>query len=172
MLTIVNILFDICFLRRGPQHLPRSMVLAVAVTVLYVGGSLLLDFLTGETRSSLLRALVYTGLAFLLLLMILRWRTLSDRLIQTWTAYAGCGVLVSAAVTPLAWALGRAQDQQLDPNPLGTLVFLFLFFWSFVIDAHILRNSLNVSFSVGFLYATLIFAVLSTARFLLFTPAP
>lgn len=172
MLTIVNILFDICFLKRGPQHLPRSLVLACMTTALYLAASLLLDFLTGDTRSSLPRAMVYTGLSFSLVMGILRWRDLHDRLVQTWTAYAGCGVLVSAAVTPLAWSLGRAHDQQLEPDPLSTSVFLFLFFWSFVIDAHILRNALAVTFSVGFLYATLIFAVLSAARFLLFTPTP
>ena len=70
-------------------------------------------------------------------------------------------------VLPLDLSM-RSGPEPLRPDPLTAIVFLFLLVWSFVVDAHIFRHALNVSFTAGFALATLTFAVLALIRSLVF----
>lgn len=144
--ALINGFLDVCLLRQSPAILPSSRALAVVTTVVFLSLSLTSEFFGGRADYFPARSLLVLGLSFLIVAGMLTIRGVSSRLTQTWTAYTGCGALVSLTLLPLSLT-APAADQQV--NPLTALLILFLLLWSVVIDAHIYRHALSISFAAG-----------------------
>ncbi len=164
MTSLLGILVDICMLRKGPQHLPASSALtalAIAVSVLM---GVWVEAVVGAEHL-LTRPLASTLASLAFVLVLLNLRGVPARFRQTYTAFAGAGALLTLVFVPIVWSLTQSQQAL---NPIASLAFWCLTVWSFIIDAHIFRHALSVSFTVGFLFATVAFALIATLRYLLF----
>ncbi|MDJ0654164.1 MAG: hypothetical protein QNJ40_08430 [Xanthomonadales bacterium] len=164
---LFNVVFDICLLRRGPQHLPTSITLALTALLVYLASGILIETV-GQSEQAVARPLVSTLISTLVVYMILRGYGLQERFVQTWTAFASAGALISLVFVPILWSLNQAAATDSPSSPITALGFIFLVVWSFVVDAHIFRNALSSSFTVGFFFATLAFAVVTLSRYLIF----
>ncbi len=147
MKSLLSQLIDLCLLRRGPQDLPFSPILArnliiagVALDLLYAS---LLDFPQALPRIALSLAML---LAAPWLLLSVRQRR--ERYLQTLTALAGSSLIVAAVSLPLA--LYSADLPPLLPGATptpGQLAFgwlsLILVSWKLVINSHIYRHALD-----------------------------
>ncbi|MEM1091259.1 MAG: hypothetical protein AAGI67_12820 [Pseudomonadota bacterium] len=163
---LINGFVDICLLRRSPADLPASQGLAVVTTGVY----LLLDLIAGRIVSPAhfpTQSLVSLLLSLLALTIILRLAGMGARFTQTWTAFTGCGALIYLVVLPLHLSIPHTTEAT-PVDPLTGIAFLFLLAWSFVVEAHIFRHALNVTFTAGFALATLTFALLAVIRALIF----
>ncbi len=163
---LINGFVDICMLRRSPADLPASQGLAIVATTLY----LTLDMIASRIVSPAhfpTQSLVGLLLSVLTVMIILRLAGMGPRFTQTWTAFMGCGALIYLVVLPLHLSIPQSADSA-PVDPLTGIVFLFLLAWSFVVDAHIFRHALNVTFTAGFALATLTFALLAVIRALMF----
>lgn len=147
----VRTVADLCRLRGGPQDLPHSPPLLAALVV----ASIVLDGLTGgllgnagdALAHSMLAAAVVLGLAWVELAV----RGHSARYVQTATALAACGIVVSLAQLPLALLIELPKDdaavQELARDPLQVLLRWFLLaslVWQVLVNATILHQAVEI----------------------------
>jgi hypothetical protein len=156
MSRLITIWLDICLLRAGPQDLPASQTLLGLSVSSYVVVSLLLSLPAYPVGTAVLAAVLDLGLlsafAAALLYLFGKWA----RLPQTLTALTGTGALLGLLALPLVTVLFQGSEK----SPLAgfaALFWLFLFGWSLLVVAHIMRHALAIAFpyaiGVSVLYA-------------------
>jgi len=155
---------DICQLRRGPQDLPYSPLLLTAVCVATLLLQLAIAELFGVAGDTLLAGII--GLAFNLgvLHLVLTLRGLGNRFVQTALAWFGCAMFFTLLLLPVMLLTGvpPVSPEQVTPGQgLVALLALPILGWWLVVDAHILRQGLNLTFLGGLAVALIwIFAEL------------
>lgn len=153
MRSLVLNLLDVMRLRTGPQSLPSGWGFTVLFSLLYLSQGFLADQILQETESAP-RGLVAVSIQFLVTYLLLNFRRMNARLPQTITALAGTGVLFGAISIIL-----MLQARPGNAQPLLALVWLAVFLWSLAVDAHIYRQAMSTTMSVGILIAVLIFGL-------------
>lgn len=144
--------WDICLLRKGPEEVPYSPLLLVLM--------LLFGYLLDNVRINLLlpdlTPLQLAGILFLhtLLMLLLTVALLSlfgyrSRIIQTLTALAGTGVILSALILPFDYITS------LNPQhfTMASIIVLFVQIWSLAIVGFILSRALSVHRLTGVIIA-------------------
>ena len=152
MRSLLHLLGAICLLRRGPQDLPHSPRLLLGVCAL----SLMLQWaiaqalgVTGDTLGAGIVALAF-NLGILFFLLSLRRRT--HRFVQAGLALISCALLFSLLSLPIALLAGGHPPTPDNITPLQIvlgLIALPLVVWKIVVDAHILRHSMDLPFLAG-----------------------
>ncbi|GMV31842.1 MAG: hypothetical protein AMXMBFR59_39670 [Rhodanobacteraceae bacterium] len=151
MPSLLAILRDILFLRRGPQDLPYSptglVIAAIAsVFVSYWATALLLPKQPDLLPRVLAALLLHIGLLYLLL-NALQHRA---RFVQTALASLLGDVLFTGVVLPLLPIFeplsrsGATPDSVTPAAALASLLFLAFGIWRIVVDAHIVRQALEI----------------------------
>jgi hypothetical protein len=153
MIRLPQQLLQLIAFRMGPQDLPRGWNTAALMVLLYVALGMLADSMLQLGNSSL-RSLCSIGLQILAITLLLRLRGHAERLAQTITAAAGTGCLFGLmSIVLLAQTTG-------GPLPAGlATLWLGLFVWSLMVDAHIYRSALSITMSMGVLIAVMLFAL-------------
>ena len=145
MSQLITILLNICLLRAGPQDLPASQTLLGLTMSSYVLISLLLSLPGYPAGTAILVAALDLGLlgAFAAALMYFfgKWA----RLQQTLTALTGTGTLLGLLALPVVHLLFQGQEENRLAG-VAALFWLFLFGWSLLVVAHIIRHALSISF--------------------------
>jgi len=138
---------DLCLLRGGPQDLPWSPGLLVAL----LAAGTALDVLVGNALDgdgnalarSLLSSLVVLGLCWVALAM----RDLRNRFVQTATALAATGIVFTLLQGGLLWLGGPFPDAAAALTPTQTIVGWLLFallLWQIAVTAHIVRHAADM----------------------------
>lgn len=158
---------DLCLFRSGPDGLPYSprllVALLVACAVVQVAFELHNDARHGVVAASLLGGLAVIGTVF----VVLRGRDKSERFVQTTSALAAVKLLFDLIVYPLTLLLPLKQilAHPTDPNGLTgpqTLVMLViaaLGIWQLCIWISILRRALEIPLAGGVLVFLLLLFV-------------
>lgn len=159
-MTILQLFFDICLFRRGPQDLPASTLFLVLVLVV----NALVGLVILAMESSLDRAILefLTGTA---MLVVFSWIVLSaaskgERMKQTVTALLGADTVISCMALPLlAWVSARQNVG------LASFFLVGLMLWSVSVAAHVYRHALSSSYmyalALTILYFSLSFQVMA-----------
>ena len=158
MPEFVKLIWDICCLRRGPQDLPYAPALLVVVCVLFVAIQQIASWLLGLEHETLSAAVVSLLLNLGVLLLLLNVRNLRSRFVQAATALLGCALLFFLINIPIALMFGAPPQNAGNVAPLQMLAALLalpLLVWKLLVDAHVLRHSLNVPFLAGVALAVL-----------------
>jgi hypothetical protein len=150
---------DICLLRRGPQDLPYSIPLLVAVAA----GCVALQLGVAIARNLPLKGVLAGAVLWLLaslgaLNLILNLRGLRNRFVQAGTALLGCAFVFTLLSMPIALLVGEPPTAPEQMTPLQVLigiVSLPLLVWKIVVDAHVFRHSFDVPFLSGIVIALL-----------------
>jgi hypothetical protein len=143
---------DLCQLKRGPEDMPYSPALLVAL----VAASVVLDVATGAVfggDDALAHSLVSTALVLALAWAALHVRKLGNRYVQTASALVACGLVFSLLVLPLGWLAHPMPEAANALTPLQVLLgwaVLALFVWNLVVFAHIMRRALEAPFGLAF----------------------
>jgi hypothetical protein len=144
-------LLDMLRLRSGPQEMPSGWTLAIAMSLAYIAQGFIADHILADTDGAP-RTLLAVGVQFAVIAILLNFRSYTSRLPQTLIALAGTGFifgLLSLAI------LTRVDPSKSQPDL--ALIYLGLFGWSLVVDAHIYRQALSTKMGFGVLLAVLIF---------------
>lgn len=139
-------------LRGGPQNLPESWPLTIALVATY----LVQNLITGqqlEDEYAGAKSLVAISLQITVLVVLLSWRKCTERFAQTLGALAMVGIVFNA----ITWGLLNLMDTP-PIEPILALTWLSVFIWSLFVDAHIYRQALSVSLSMGMLITVLTLA--------------
>ena len=162
MVEFLQLLRDILWLRRGPQDVPHSVPLLVAVCIGDIGLQwALVQFLSiddGSLPLSLIQLAILLGLVYL----ILAARGLSNRFVQTATTLQTCSIVFTLLVVPALLVLSGNPKLATPPTPMQSLFLLATMpvaIWKFIVDAHIFRHALALTFARGVGMAAAWFAV-------------
>ena len=152
MHAIVNPFIQICLLRQGPQDLPTSGILLTIALAAYTVMSIVWSKISLNATSALLSGLLDTVLLVVLSGALLYAQRRKARLIQTLTALAGTGAIITLIALPISGWL-HATDQAAGEGSLALLLLLILTGWSLAVAGHIFRNALSVPYFLGLVLA-------------------
>jgi hypothetical protein len=153
--ALFSAFLQIAMRRAGPDCLPASFFLLVAVAATYA----LAQFVTGWVGYGfqprlILAVLVDLGLSAAFTGVVLRIGGQAARYTQTLTALFGTGVILTLANLPFGMWLDAVPEG--SPQPAFALAaVLGLLFWSVMIGGHIYARALSASSAVGLLIAVL-----------------
>ena len=153
LLPLLKTLFDIALLRKGPQHIPDSLLvfgMAVGLWLFALLAGIVLvssidetDFFPEIVRVAALMA-VYSGIVFV--------AGYGSRIVPTLTAIIGCGALLSVLYAILYSALGPIIGQDF----LNLMILSFVL-WSLSIKGHIIASAISTKWYLGALIAVAVF---------------
>jgi hypothetical protein len=153
---LFSIFFDICRFKLGPQDLPASSLLLKITLLFYmmVGG--ILSLLQSSVKEALLSTLLEATMMVLLVSSLLYFTHLSTRIVQTLTALAGTGTIITILSIPLVDWFEQAKLAQQDLT-LPIILILCFMWWNFAVYAHILRQALEVNLSTSLIVTMVIY---------------
>ena len=158
MLALLQTLFDIIRLRKGPDALPRSSVLLAIVVAFWLFIDILAGVILPAFGRSSISGLAISTLGIIIYAFVATLYGRSARIMQMLTALIGCGAVLGLAVT---LTIGVAlQLQGLDVVAiLSVLAVWSITLFSIVVDGHILSRTLDKPQLHGVIIAFLIFAL-------------
>lgn len=149
---LLAFVLDVCLLRRGPEDAPAHPYAAASAVVINFA-LLTWTFARNGAEIPVLPAAQVTLVPLLVIWMFLNASGRPERFPQTiFTVYG-----VSFFMNLVATALLLINDPDAPLGLLAALIYLSVFVWSFVVDAHILRRALSSSFALGMLLAVLLY---------------
>ena len=167
MVPVSRIFWEICRLKANPQDLPRRIYLLLFVILAGIvidsfSSSILIPKLTHIKVVQII--VLYNLILLSSVYVLLKLLGYSERGIQTITAIAGSGVLISLVLLPALLMLNTAEDA------VKSFAILILIdnAWRIAVNAHIYRHALSVSLLIAMILSVsyLLFSVL-IADFLL-----
>ena len=163
VLTLIKTLLEIAFLRKGPEAIPRSMVLLTFVTALW----LVIVAISAASYDSdegiamwldLVLAAVGVGLYVFMIFVFDK----SDRLLQAVTAILGCNAVISSAAIIARYVLVDIMNVE-STIVLSELMLL----WSILIEGHIIARTIERQWMLGIVMAIAVFIAQLQVLFLL-----
>jgi peptidoglycan biosynthesis protein MviN/MurJ (putative lipid II flippase) len=168
--VLLQLFWDICRFRRGPQHVPASDALMTLVLVNYALVGLLVLSFDYDAPQAMTATLADVMFMYLSTFAILTMFGHKDRLRQTLTAYAGCGALYNIAVIPILWWLGSARDANAD-LAVPAMLLQVLTIWALCVNARILQQAIETTLVNAFLLSLALVAInLQIVRLVLPSP--
>jgi hypothetical protein len=160
MPPFLQLIRDICLLRRGPQDLPYSPTLLAAVLAVALALELAVAYVRGKPLDAAFAgALLELAFTLGMLHLVLTLRSLRNRFVQAATALLACALVFELLGLPTLLLFGGEPPRAgtaLTPLQLVVSMFLLpLAIWSIVVQAHVLRHSFDVPFASGVVIAIL-----------------
>jgi hypothetical protein len=130
MIQLLRMFVDIAIWRRGPQDLPTSVGLLWVVGGCYLLASAVQAAVRSWTPgSTILLLAIDLGMQALWLWSVLAFYSRRERFLQTFTAFIGVNVLLTAldiAITSVSGALGLPVTSSGNPWPFISLMIMLL----------------------------------------------
>ena len=153
MLPLIQTLFDIALLRKGPQNIPRSSILLIFAILLWLGGLLCqLALIPQIDESDFMLELFSLLIGVTCYAMVVIAFGQAPRLTQTLTAILGCGALMAFVFTVIYVILNAIGSPILMLIAVWTLVL-----WSISIKGHIVASAINSHWYAGLAIAVSVF---------------
>jgi hypothetical protein len=157
LLPFLQTLFDIALLRKGPEHIPRSVVILLMAITLWLFSALaalaLIDrFDEGDFFLEIFSALIAVA-CYSAIVVLARQ---GPRLTQTISAIIGCGALLT-----LVFVAAYALLRPFIGAGLMTLVAWSILLWSVSVKGHIIASAINRHWYIGMTIAVTVFVIQS-----------
>jgi hypothetical protein len=166
LLPFLQTLFDIALLRKGPQHIPRSIALLLLSIALWLFAVLTQITLIAQIDEAHFGLEVFSALVGITCYsMIIVGFAQAPRLTQTITALLGCGALL-ALVFVAAYKLLEFVGSPI----LVLLVVWTIVLWSIAIKGHIIATTINRHWYIGLAIAVGIFVLQHIVHHLITAP--
>ena len=155
IIALARAMWQICTLRRGPQDLPASSMLMVLMLLLNAVASATLETIEIPATSAVMAAVIDAVVVVILIRVLLQATGRHNRFLQTVTAIAGTGLVLSFFALPVvAWLAASVERRQDIGIPM--LLWLAVFGWNLLVIAHVLRHAIDSNLVVGFVLAVAI----------------
>lgn len=157
MKAIVQLYWQICRMKAGPEQVPAAAALTALTLLVYA----LINFVARVGIGEL--SVAYAGVSFLvitgfwaaLVYSVLTFKRLGSRFQQTFTAALGTDVVLSCLSLPLVIIAGRFPEE----SPIVSLAaafWLVIFIWDVLVKGFIFHRAFNVSPLLGNLFSLMI----------------
>lgn len=156
--AIINPFVQICLLRQGPQFLPNSVILLAIALTAHTVMSILLANVSLSVFSAVFSGIVDTTLLVVLTVTLLYVQRRNARVIQTVTALAGTGAIITFVALPISGWLHGA-DPSAGEGGFALLLLLILTGWSLAVAGHIFRHALSVPYFLGLILAVVFYGI-------------
>jgi len=153
MLALVETLFAIIRLKKGPDAIPYSWFLCLITMTMWLFAGLAMTAMTEELGEADFLLGTFTGVAGLACyasIIVLSGHT--PRLLQTVTAILGCGAVLS-----LLFIVGNVLLPPLLGASVTDLVVTLVLLWSIPVEGHIIARAIDRHWYVGIVAAMAVF---------------
>ncbi len=153
VLALIETLFDIIRLRKGPDAIPHSTFLFVVIIALWLFSGLVMTFLTTELDEEDFLIGTITGVAGLLCyaaIVLLSGKR--ARLMQAVMAFLGCGALLS-----LMFVAGNVFLTPFLSENITNFVVTLILLWTVPVEGHIISRTLDRHWYIGVAIAMAVF---------------
>ena len=159
-------LLALLFLKSAPQDLPFSLSYVVRLAVIYVFSGLLVLQTTLNPDDSLAGMILGLGVQYIFTFSVLRALNRSARMLQTFSAILGVGIIFNLISWPVFAIL--ADEAAADSMRSSmSLLFLLLISWEVLVKAHIFKHALEMKmFSALALSLSLFFISVALSQLL------
>ena len=154
MLALIETLFDIIRLRKGPDAIPHSTFLFVIITAMWVIAGAVMTLMTAELDERDFVIGTLTGIAGLLVyaaIVVLSGKR--ARLMQAIMAFLGCGALLS-----LLFVAGNVFLTPFLSKNLSSLIMTLVLLWTVPVEGHIISRTIERHWYIGVVIAVAVFA--------------
>lgn len=153
MFALIETLFNIVRLRKGPDAIPYSTFLFVVIVALWLFAGLVMTLLTTELDVKDFAIGTITGIAGLLCyaaIVVLAGK--GARLMQTVMAFLGCGALLS-----LMFVAGNVLLTPFLSENITNFVVTLILLWTVPVEGHIISRTLDRHWYIGVAIAIAVF---------------
>ena len=153
MLALVETLFAIIRLKKGPDAIPYSWFLCLITMTMWLFAGLAMTAMTEELGEADFLLGTFTGVAGLACyasIIVLSGHT--PRLLQTVTAILGCGAVLS-----LLFIVGNVLLAPVLGASVTDLVVTLVLLWSIPVEGHIIARAIDRHWYVGIVAALAVF---------------
>jgi hypothetical protein len=159
---LIELLRDLCFLKRAPQDLPYAPVQLATLSVVVAALAILVARNLQGIAEPVPQVVVAMALTLGLPWIALRIARHQARFVQTAMALMGINIVFMLLQVPLILLMGKVPE---DPNQWNGLqlgigwLLILLFVWNLMVHGHILRHALDLPMRLGLLIAAVFFAI-------------
>jgi len=139
--------------------MPSNALLAITLLANLLLAMCMLSDVYGNASRALLAGLVDNLFLLLVLWLLLLWKNMKSRFVQTATALFGTSLLLGLILVPLRTLIGPQTAEPTSAAVLAGLASLLVLIWFLVIMGHILRHAVEVSLGKGIVMAVIVFVV-------------
>ena len=154
MNAIIQLYWQICRMRVGPDQVPTAITLTMFTFLTYlalsVGARLLIAEMPLDYTAVSIAAIV--GLWVILVYGVLAFKGVASRFQQTFTAAIGTDVILTCFSLPLVILVGNVPENS-PVASLGAILMLVIFIWDVLIKGFIFHHAFNVSPLQGNLFS-------------------
>ncbi len=166
MFELVRLFVRLALFKKGPQDVPYSLFLLIALFVASFLFELLTYFIPGQRKETVdflvfLRYLIVANIVFVVVTyLIFKLHGHSKRFLQSLTAMLGIDLLMSVILLPVNLIIVFAGEKQFSLLlTLMALFYLLFFSWYLFVYLHIFRHGLSVSPLVAGMLSLAMFAL-------------
>lgn len=161
MKSILNLYWNICLFRRGPEDVPGLSVILGITLILNILVSLVVGIAFGKLAVSFaaISLVISTATVGFLIYTVLMLKKLEARFRQTFTAVLGTDILITLLCSPLLWLVNQ-REQTAGLNLPGS-VLLGLMIWDLLIKGFIYQRAFDVGRFQGNLFSFSLFMLLT-----------
>lgn len=147
-LALIQPFIALSLLRVGPQDLPSSNVLLRLSAAAFCAVGIFANFMWLTLPIAFVATLVEAAILVGFVTLMLRFRGLDERVLQTLTAMFGYSAVLGFLLLPIsAWIVSAQQAQVF--TPMHQIAIISLLAWDTVIRAHIFRHAFDHTMGVG-----------------------
>ena len=148
-MQLIKVFWDICAVKAAPQDLPASsFLLGLALLAYLVTGAVVATF-QWPLSQAILAAFLDTAFLTVLSRVLLWARMLSGRFVQTLTALAGSGAVMTVIALPLVMWQSFVGVTDANAPTLPSWLLMIWMIWNVVVVGHILRHALSTVLPLG-----------------------
>jgi len=148
-MQLIKVFWDICAVKAAPQDLPAStFLLGLALLAYLVTGAVVATF-QWPLSQAILAAFLDTAFLTVLSRVLLWARMLSGRFVQTLTALAGSGAVMTVIALPLVIWQSFVGVTDANAPTLPSWLLMIWMIWNVVVVGHILRHALSTVLPLG-----------------------
>ena len=167
MLALLETLFDIIRLRKGPDAIPNSALLMVVIVVFWLGSNIVATVIVPELdATSFLPDLVVVAAGLLCYAAVIFLAGHGARLMQALMAVLGC-----SAVLILLYVAGKVFLSPFLSENLTRLIVMLILLWSVPVEGHIISRTIERHWYLGIVIAMAVFIFQLQLRSVI-VPAP
>jgi len=149
---LARLVVDLCRLRGGPQDVPYSPNLLVALFVAGIALDTLGGSINADAGTALASSLLSNGVVLALCWIALTIRGQGNRYVQTASALLACSFAFTLLQLPLAWLGGPPPATAAELGGLQILLgwaMIAVFLWQVAVSAHIMRHAMDAPYGLA-----------------------